>query len=190
MGQDPLGEATQPEDLIDRYPVLGDATGLAGLPQCLFRMKTLIGTAIETGLTVPAELDQRTDDMVTHHEVRDVRTNFGHHPGRLMTEDRRKRVAVVILSQMEIGVTETAGLHCDEDLPLDGLGEIDVLDGELPGMVSNHGCLHGIVPSNALSLGHVVLRDRRHTAWHLDGQTWSTRHHCLGSNLRWPRPCA
>ncbi len=60
--------------------------------------------------------------MIADTDLRDVRTDFGHDPGNLVSKDRRKW-GDIVSSEQQVRVTQSRGLHVDEDFASDRRGQ-------------------------------------------------------------------
>lgn len=72
--------------------------------------------------------DPTESDVIADGEPGDTGAEFRHDTGALMPEDRRKIDHRVASNTMPVAVTDTRGLHLDQDLTLPGRGKRERLD--------------------------------------------------------------
>src|SRR4029453_16492379 len=92
---------------------------------------------------VAAEDRETGDDVVAALELGHVRADRFDNAGGLVAEDRGGRELIIAVDEVQVAMAHATGDRAHEDLALDGLRDLDVLDGEwLLGTVE-HGGFHG-----------------------------------------------
>jgi hypothetical protein len=87
-------------------------------------------------VALAAEHRQAGDDVVAGLDVGDVAADGLDDAGRLVAEDRGRRVRVLALHEVEVAVAAAGGAGLDEHLARSRLVDLDLVDDEAsPGMV-------------------------------------------------------
>ena len=90
-------------------------------------------------------MGERTYDVISDTELRDVRTDCSHDPRDLVTKHRR-RWNEIVSSEQHVGVTQPGRSHVDENFAPDGRGDVHVLEIEPATERVNHKRLHASSP--------------------------------------------
>jgi hypothetical protein len=85
--------------------------------------------------------------VISHTDLRDVRTHCSHYSRDLVTKYRRHWNDIVS-SEEKVGVTQARGLHVDEDFASDRRSDVHVLEIEPATECVNYKCLHLGPPSS------------------------------------------
>ena len=94
----------------------------------------------EAELAVAAEHREARDHVVAGLELRHVRADRLDEARRLVPQDGRRRKRVVAVDEMQVGMADTARHRAHQHLAPEGLGDVDLLDGQrLLGTVEDRG---------------------------------------------------
>src|SRR5260370_31111061 len=150
-------------------------------------MCTLEGAARETSSARSARLRQRTYDVISDTELRDVRTHFSHYPGNLMTKHRR-RWNDIVSSKKQVGVAQPRGLHVDQDFASHRRCDVNVLEIEASTECIKDKCLHLCLPFMTSGLLPTDPTCGLHTEWRPLRRYWPAPllPECVRPELRRP----
>ena len=104
-------------------------------------MLALEGAAGETSRARSARLRERSYDVISDADLRDIGTYFGNDPGDLVTKHRRGWNDIVC-GKEQVGVTQPGCSHLDEDFAPDRRGNVQVLEFESTTECVNYKRLH------------------------------------------------
>jgi hypothetical protein len=136
-----FGEAAQPEALVQAGPVSGQARCISRSAYCRLRMFALEGPARQTSSACSARLRERTYDVISDADLRDVGSDCGHDTRDFVTKHRRCRNKVVS-GEEQVGVTQPGRSHVDENFAPNRRGDVDIFEVEPVTNSVQYKCLH------------------------------------------------
>jgi hypothetical protein len=122
-----FSEAAQPEALEKSNSIAVESRGLSRPAQRRVRILALEGTARHAPGASPAGLRQRSHDVISYMELRDIRTHCSYDPRNLVTKHRWRRDNFVSCKQ-QVGVAQARRLHIDENFAFYRRGYLNVLE--------------------------------------------------------------
>jgi hypothetical protein len=90
---------------------------------------------------MPARLRERTYDVISDADLRDVGSDCGHDTRSFVTKHRRCRNKIVS-GEEQVGVTQPGCLHVDENFAPNRRGDVDVFEIEPVTNSVQYKCLH------------------------------------------------
>jgi hypothetical protein len=120
-------------------------------------MLALEGAAGETSRARSARLRERSYDVISDADLRDIGTYFGNDPGDLVTKHRRGWNDIV-RGEEQVGVTQPGRLHVDENFVPNRRGDVYNLEVEPTTERVNYKRLHVWPPTVAFSRPSVPTR--------------------------------
>ncbi|HVM52795.1 MAG TPA: alcohol dehydrogenase catalytic domain-containing protein, partial [Acidimicrobiales bacterium] len=136
-----LGEGGQVEELEDRRTVLRETLGLVERAAGAV-LRAQVGLAGDAEVALAAEHREAGDHVVTGLDVGDVGPDRLDDAGRLVAEHGGRRIRVLALHEVQVGVAAPGRGGLDEHLPWAGLVDLHVVDDELARDLLQNGSLH------------------------------------------------